>query len=443
MRFLFLALTAALLVALPTTAQTLPDSLRTPTVAPDTTLPLLTVDEAARRVLGQNPRIAIARLDADLAENDASLGNADFLPSLSLTATQRRSATGSTATGTFRRDPYTLDAAATARVTVFEGLARVSRYRRLQALARAEAFSTEALTESLLADALVTYYDVAAQQQQLLVRLDAVALSEERLRIAEGRRDVGVASELEVRRAVVDLNADRAALLRQQTALARAKTNLNQLLNQTTGTDYRVTTTVAVDTTLAFGVLRGAALDRAPDVLAARTDETAAALDLEAVRREFWPRIDLTAGYAFSDATRYLLAPAQTAGFTYGLTATFDVFDGNDRRRRAENARLRQLQRQQATEQTTTATLTALTSAYALYTQSLALVALEEENVDVAQQNAFVALERFRLGVSTSLELREVQRALIDAQSRRVTARFEAKAAEVDLLALSGLLLPG
>ena len=73
----------------------------------------------------------------------------------------------------------------------------------------------------------------------------------------------------------------------------------------------------------------------------------------------------------------------------------------------------------------------------------LPIVALEEENVDVAQQNAFVALERFRLGVSTSLELREVQRALIDAQSRRVTARFEAKAAEVDLLALSGLLLPG
>ncbi len=432
-----------LLLALgsPAAAQDLPDSLRTPVAAPDTTLPLLTVAEATALVLDQNPQVVIARLSAEIAENDASLGNAGFLPSVSLDAAQRRFPTASQAT-TFRTDNYTLDASANARVTVFEGLARFSRYRRLQTLARTEALNAEALTEELLADALVTYYDVAGQQEQILVLREAVALSEERFRIAERRRDVGAASELEVRRALVDLNADRAALLRQQTALARSKALLNRLLNRPTGLDYRVTDSVAVDTSLALDALEAVALTDAPDLRAAQTAEDAADLEVEAIRREVWPRVDLTAGYVFSDLTDPILPPAQTGGFAYGLTATFDVFDGFERRRRVENARLRRLQQAEATEQTATATLTGLRSTYALYGQSLALVDLEAENVEIAGQNAVVALERFRLGVSTSLELREVQRALIDAQSRLVAARFEAKAAEVDLLALAGLLLP-
>ena len=441
------ALLVILALATPATAQA-PDSLGAyPPTAPfevtavaQDTLPLLTVTEATALVLAENPQVAIARLDALVAENDATLGNAGFLPTLSLDATQRRVPTRPDLS--FRTDNYLLDASANARVTVFEGLARVSRYRRLQSLARVEAFAAEATTEDLLADALVTYFDVAAQQQQLLVLREAVALSTERLRIAERRRDVGAASELEVRRAVVDLNADRAALLRQQTALDRSKALLNQLLGRTVGLDYRVTDSVAVDTSLALGVLEAAALDAAPDVQAALVAERAAEFEIDAIRREFWPRLDLTAGYTFSEITDPLLPPSQAGGFSYGLTATFLLFDGNNRRRRVENARLRRQQQAEATEQTTIATLTALRSTYTLYTQSLALVALEAENVAVAEQNAAVALERFRLGVSTSLELREVQRALINARSQLVAARFEAKAAEVDLLALAGLLLP-
>jgi len=50
------------------------------------------------------------------------------------------------------------------------------------------------------------------------------------------------------------------------------------------------------------------------------------------------------------------------------------------------------------------------------------------------------------LGEITSVELREVQEQLIQAESRLLAAQFEAKQAEVTLLQLSGQLrsqLPG
>jgi outer membrane protein TolC len=391
------------------------------------------------RVLEQNPTVVIARLQREIAENDASLGNAGFLPTVGLTATQRRVPTRPDLS--FRTDNYLLDVSAGASVTVFEGLARVARYRRLQALADASAFDAEATAEGVLADAYVTYFDVARQQEQLAVLREAVALSEERLRIATSRRDVGAASELEVRRALVDLNADRAVLLRQQNALAQSKALLNRLLDRA-GVAFRVTDSVAVDTTLALEALVDDALDGAPDLRAALAAEDAAEEARVAVRREFWPRLDLTAGYAFSEITDPLLPPTQAGGFTYGLTATFDLFDGFERRRRLQNAALQQRQQELVVDETQTALLTALESTYAVYQRSLVLVALEAENVEAARQNVTVALERFRLGVSTSLELREVQRALTDAQSRLVAAVFEAKQAEVELRTLSGRLLP-
>ena len=413
-----------------------PEPIRVTAVSPDT-LPLLTPREVAARVLAENPTVEIARLDRAIAENDHSLGNAGFLPTADLTAAQRR--VPSRPGGGF--DNNTVDLVAGLNVPIFQGLSRVARYDRLGVLAEQQAFSAEATAEATLADALVVYFDVAGQQQQLGVLREAVALSEERLRIATGRRDVGAASDLEVRLARVDLNADRAALLRQESALARSKTLLAQLLNAPATADFRVTDSTVVDPTLDLPALEADVLAEAPALRAAERGVEAAELERTAIRREVWPRVSLSAGYAFSDLTDPLLPPGQTGGLSYGLTATLPIFDAFDRRRRVENATLRRTQQTLAAERTRTAFLTDLRGTYALYTHSLELVALEAENVEAARENVVVALERFRLGVSTSVELREVQRALTDAQSRLVTARFEAKQAEIDLRALSGRLL--
>ncbi|GBD02369.1 hypothetical protein HRbin18_02110 [bacterium HR18] len=66
------------------------------------------------------------------------------------------------------------------------------------------------------------------------------------------------------------------------------------------------------------------------------------------------------------------------------------------------------------------------------------MVQLEQENLEAARLNVEVALEQFRLGTITSVELREVQQALLQAEERLVSARYEAKAAEIRLRQLAG-----
>lgn len=404
--------------------------------AADTLGPLLTLDEAVALALERNAQIRLARLDAAVAENDASLGNAGLLPGLGVSARQNARP------GSDLDRSSTVDVSADLSYTLFAGLGRLARYERLQTLREREAVAAEGTAEAVVADVVVSYYDLVRRQEEMEVLRETIAISEERLRIAEGRLDVGAASELEVRRARVDLNADVAVLLRQQNQLATAKAAFNRLLAREGSLTYRVADTLDVDRTLRPDSLLADALAHNPALRTGAADVAAAGLARREVRAEYLPRLDLTAGYVFNELTEGAgLTPGREGGLAFGLTASLPIFDGFERRRRVENATLALRGAELRLEDARAEVATAVESAYINYANSLALADLEAENVRLAAQNVEVALARFRLGASTALELREVQLALAGARSRLLAAQFEAKQAEVTLRLLSSRLL--
>jgi outer membrane protein TolC len=65
-------------------------------------------------------------------------------------------------------------------------------------------------------------------------------------------------------------------------------------------------------------------------------------------------------------------------------------------------------------------------------------VQLERDNLRIARSASDIALEKFRLGSMSSLDLRQVQQNYIRAESRLITALADAKRAEIELLRLVG-----
>jgi outer membrane protein TolC len=82
-----------------------------------------------------------------------------------------------------------------------------------------------------------------------------------------------------------------------------------------------------------------------------------------------------------------------------------------------------------------------LLDAWTSFTTSLKRIALEEGNLEGAQTQVTVALESYRLGITTAIELRDVQQSLIDAENRLLLAQYEAKLAELQLKWLAGRLV--
>ena len=76
--------------------------------------------------------------------------------------------------------------------------------------------------------------------------------------------------------------------------------------------------------------------------------------------------------------------------------------------------------------------------AYNTYENNLKLQTIEQANYQVAKENSEIALERFRLGISSYLEFRDAQVNLLTAENRLITSVFQIKEQEIELRRLSG-----
>jgi len=82
-----------------------------------------------------------------------------------------------------------------------------------------------------------------------------------------------------------------------------------------------------------------------------------------------------------------------------------------------------------------------LLTVYYAYENNLSLVKMEQQNLAVARENLEIALERYRLGSLSGLELREVQKSLLDAEERLISVKYQTKLAEITLLQISGKIM--
>jgi outer membrane protein TolC len=82
-----------------------------------------------------------------------------------------------------------------------------------------------------------------------------------------------------------------------------------------------------------------------------------------------------------------------------------------------------------------------LLTIYNAYINNLRLLELELQNLDVANETLDIALDRYKLGVLSGLELREAQQSLLGAEERLLSIQYQTKLAEVSLLQIAGRIM--
>jgi len=410
---------------------------------------LLTLDAALRIALDSNRVVRLAANEAEIARNNYTSGNAGILPRLDLTA-----GVGGTLNNTRQElssgEIQQRSGAASNNLntgigltwTVFDGFRMFHQYDELKLERDLGELDVDIAEESLIAQVTRGYYDVVLEQRALEVIAAVIKTSEERLRNVELKYEVGENSKRELLPAKVDLNADRSAMLRQQVALTNAKTTLNALLARDPATPFAVADTIIVVGDLAYDALLREALAANRRIREAQINRSIAEIDRKQVTSARYPRVGLTLGYNLSQAENAVgnIASNRNAGLTYGVTAQMNLFDGFNTNREAENADIRiassELDLAEAEQQVETEML----KAYTNYRNRLEVMTLERQNVLLARENLDLALERYRAGAIIPLELREAQNAYVAAESRLLSAEYDAKLAETDLLRLSGRL---
>ncbi|OWP63358.1 transporter [Hymenobacter amundsenii] len=434
--------------------QSKPQIERPETVAP---APPLTLAEALRLGLENNYAIRVSRQDERVAENNVTRGNAGQLPVVNGNVVRNFNVNNVRQESAARPEPSLASGAKSnqfqsniaATWTIFDGLGMFIAYDRLAALEQGQRQLTRATIEETAASIMDAYFVVVRESGKINSLEEALKIGQARIDLTQARVDVGVSAKVEVLTARVDYNADRSALIQQQEALQTAKINLNRLLGRTPGTDFQPQDSIVVARNLGRNEVIEAIGRQNPRLLLARTNTEVADYDRRLVRASRYPRVGLTSGYGYNRninnaaffGSQLVTTTGRTFGFNYGVVASIPIFDGFNRNRLEQNARIVQEQRQLQLDQTRLQLDAEAEQAYAQYQNRLALLELEESNILLARENVAIALERYRLGLLTPLVLREAQRTQLQAENRLLDIRYQAKQAEIILRRLSSGLV--
>ena len=200
--------------------------------------PTYTLKSCLEQGLLNNYSLRIVRNEEQVSKNNATLGNAGYLPTLDLSAgykgTIDNTETKARATGETTKDngvfDQTLDAGINLNWTIFDGFNITANYQRLKELERQGETNTRIAIEDLIANIAAEYYNYVQQKIRLKNFRYAVSLSKERLRIVEERYHIGNFSRLDYQQAKVDFNADSAQYMKQQELLHTSRIQLNELM---------------------------------------------------------------------------------------------------------------------------------------------------------------------------------------------------------------------
>ena len=414
---------------------------------------LLSLEESIQLGLQNHYSIQISKKREKQALNDNTPGNAGFLPTITGTLNKNYTISGLDQEFFGGLRPPLIQSGVNSNSsngglamawTLYDGKGMFILRDRFKELQNLGAKQTETAIENLISLISSSYYDLIRQNLRVNNFKKGLEISNDRLKLAKDRYEVGQGSKVDYYSAQVDYNEDKALLIAQEQSYLNTKISYNTLLVRNHREEFNVDSKIDLLPKLNLPELKEFALKQNPTLISALLTKKITDLDTKSIQSLQMPQIDLLAGYNMNQVNNgagFGVQRGTSDVLNYGLRATINIFDGYNQKRRVQNAKINAEIAQLQVDDLKNSLISTLERAFVTYENALNLISLETENYAIAKQNIDIAFDRFKVGIATSYELREVQRNAVSAETRLIETKFAAKSAEIELIRLSGNLL--
>ena len=411
----------------------------------------VSLDEAIEIALEENHSITISRSLAEIDDNSATIGNAGYLPSLSLNSSYTETventrldfpqpASSQDVSGSRSNR---LNASVDFQWVLFDGFGNRYRLKNLKSGAELGAVQSQREIELTLLQVIELYLNVSTQAQLLDVTEESVEISNQRYRRALRNFEAGGGSRVDLLNAEVNLNQDSIRVVETELSLNRAKRNLQVLLGSDPASDISVQEQIEITDRLSLDTLLPAAISQNTRLSASSIESERARLQLRQSRAARYPQISTNASYNYSrfesDAGQFTFE--ETDGFSAGLSFSFSLFDGFRRDLSIQNDKIRVKNSEEQRRLTENEVRSDVLNAYEAYSANLYLLEKQQLNVQTAELNFERTELAFEQGQVSNTDFREAQLNLLETRQNLISLQVQAKLSEIDLLQLSGQLI--
>lgn len=427
---------------------------------------LLSKEEAVAKALENNFGIEIAKNQVDIAENNASVLNSGYLPTLTGTAGANYASNNNIQEFPGRLDSIgnpladvnlknlesqRYNAGLNLNYTLFDGLGRFYTYKRLKEQYQLSELQARETIENTMLQMFSVYFEIARLTENRNVQSQALEISKQRITRAEYAFEFGQNTKLDILNAQVDVTNDSITLLNTKQQLENAKRDLNVLLNQDLSANFVVDTLVTFIPRISLVEYMEQSISYNVAILQTERNLKINEYDIKVNKSGYLPTIGLTGSYGWNRSqnpdqvffTGQVFPGTNNTQISFGLGAslTWNLFDGGGTAVRVKNAKITFANQELLRKQVELEVNRDMQNAMAIFENRLRIFRIQEQNVVTNQNNFERSREQFQLGRITSIEFRQAQINLLNAQTNKNLAKYDAKLAELQLLQLTGQLL--
>lgn len=412
---------------------------------------ILTKKEALQIALENNYGVKIANNNVAIAKNNSSIYNSRHLPTLSTNAganynnsnqeIERQDGTITNVNGAVTK---TYNASVNVNYTIFDGLGRKYNYKQLKETYNLSELQARETIENMYLQLFSVYFQIARLSENTKNLQEALKISKQRLKRAQYQYEYGQSDRLELLNAEVDVNNDSISLINSRQLFANSKRDLNIILGVQKNIDYSVETDVEFITLMSYEALLEKAKKNNVILQQNKKNIAISEFNIKANKAGYLPTASLSGSYGWNKsdnpATSFL-AGSNSSGLNAGINLSWNIFDGGSTKTRVANAKIA-LENQEILKTQHIETIeNTLNNTFESFQNALFVIQAQEKNVLTNQNNFDRTQERYKLGQVTSIEFRQAQINLLNAQTALNNEKFNAKLIELELLQLTGDLL--
>lgn len=413
---------------------------------------LLSKEAAVKIALEKNYDIQVAKNNTRSAANNASIYNSGYLPAVTASGGGNYNNrdtefefTDGRVISVNNAENKSYNASLALNYTIFDGFGRAYTYKRLKENYNVSEIQVRQVIENAIISLFTGYYQVARLTENADNLEKTLEISQRRRQKAIYDFDFGKGTRLNVLNAEVDVSNDSINLLNIKQQLENAVRDLNITLGQDVEQSFQVDTHVVYATELVREGVLNDALSQNVGMLLAEKNIVLSQHNQKVQRAGWLPRLQANGSYDWNRSNNGVSANQITrqtiSGLSAGMTLTWNIFDGGATKTRLQNAKIDIANQSLLKEQQEQQLKRDVFNQWGTYQNALTVLKVRDQNVKTNQQNFKRTKEQYNLGQVTSIEFRQAQINLLNAEMSWNQAKYDAKLAELRLLQLQGKLI--
>ncbi len=412
----------------------------------------LSLSDAVKITLENNLDIKIVENQDEIFKNNSSFLNSGYLPTISSKAGINKSEqnieieTPNNLSGKLdnmkSENSYSN---ISLNYILLDNSGRNFNYKKSKELSNRSKLEVKEVIENTLLQLFTVYYEVCRLFEEREIIKSSLEISKTRLERKNTEFEFGQSTKLEVLNAEVDVNTDSIKLLSSIKNLSNAKRDLNLIMNVELNSNYELDRNVIYNSKDKISEFYKNAGENNTTLKIYDKSVDISNYELKSIKSTYLPTIGLVGSYDWNESINdnpYAFFNKNIYdGISGGINLSWNIFNSGKRITANKNAKIKLENSKIEKEKIFLVFQKELNNAYETYLNNLFILEVQEKSLLTSENNFLRNLEKYNIGIVSSIEFRRAQINLLNAKLSRNTAMYEGKVSELYFLKVAGAII--